>query len=187
MFRKTASMIIVCFMFFSGIAWAGASSASLEFTTNSQDNEYSVGEYMDIGLKADFGLADTISDDTYYRRDLYIYIALPSANGFFLTDELGGSVSMTPKPFKRGLSRYNNNIRVLSLTVTPELIGNYKIFAFLTSEDANLSGGITGLLNVLRSPVQNLFFSCNDPSSFWGRSNNPSEPADDSTESDDSM
>jgi len=101
----------------------------LSFQTNSN---YKVGEYLDVKINARPAIPDHNQ-----QVDLWVGVRtadMPEDQLLYVTDSsyLSGLFSAIPQPFKRGLQQIDNVYPLLHFVTTPEMIGEYTLYAIFT-------------------------------------------------------
>jgi len=104
----------------------------LTILTFSSDFKENVGNYLDVRVNTKH-----VIPDHNQQTDLWIGIHLtgtPDDQLLYVTDSshISSLLSTTPQPFKRGLQRIDNTYPILHFVVTPDMVGEYTLYAMLT-------------------------------------------------------
>jgi len=94
--------------------------------------EASVGNYFDLKINSHY-----VVPDDKQQVDLWVGIhitGMPDDQLLYVTDSsyISSLLSATPQPFKRGLQRIDNTYPILHFVVTPDMVGEYTLYAMLT-------------------------------------------------------
>ena len=115
------------------VSWqVTVSPKELTILTFQGDSEAKIGNYLDVKVNTKH-----VIPDHNQQTDLWIGIHLtgtPDDQLLYVTDSshISSLLSTTPQPFKRGLQRIDNTYPILHFVVTPDMVGEYTLYAMLT-------------------------------------------------------